>query len=216
VTIASQATTEFFSPNAVREATFRQTRHGFDQKEVRGLLDRVAGQLQAAESERAQLRAQVSMLRDELRNVGESAARSSDETVDISVQAVNLLSQAQLAADSCVAEAEQYARDLVVTARDQYREILQRAQQTASNTVRDLPVASAAATSGYTEPLAEVEYVRTFARVAQVQLRSVLDALTAEVDKLGQIPQLQDASGSEETVAEVTWLPNVPPPIESY
>jgi hypothetical protein len=33
----------------------------------------------------------------------------------------------------------------------------------------------------------EVEYVRTFAKVAQVQLRSVLEALTEQVDKLSAV-----------------------------
>jgi hypothetical protein len=41
-------------------------------------------------------------------------------------------------------------------------------------------------------PIPEVEYVRTFAHVAQVQLRSVLDALTEQVDKLGELPRLEN------------------------
>ena len=45
---------------------------------------------------------------------------------------------------------------------------------------------------GYTHPVSEVEYVRTFAQVAQVQLRSVLDALTEQVDKLGEVPKLSE------------------------
>jgi hypothetical protein len=43
--------------------------------------------------------------------------------------------------------------------------------------------------TAYTTPVPEIEYVRTFARVAQIQLRSVLDALTEQVEKLGQVPQ---------------------------
>jgi cell division initiation protein len=46
-------------------------------------------------------------------------------------------------------------------------------------------------------PVAEVEYVRTFARVAQVQLRSILDALAEQVDKLGEVSPSQPEASSQ-------------------
>jgi DivIVA domain-containing protein len=229
VTVARQSFFERTPANALREATFRQVRHGYDQDEVRDFLNRMADETQTGDSERASLRAEVAGLREEL-----AAARAqtpqdrSEHQLEISVKAVNLLSQAQLAADNCVAEAEHYARDLVLTAREQYREILQRAQQTASEAVQQLPVAAAHTgdSGGYTEPVAEIEYVRTFARVAQVQLRSVLDALTSEVDKLGQLPRLaeppalrlaeQQQSPPTTAPAGVSWLPNLPAPPPGY
>ncbi|GAB2689006.1 hypothetical protein [Thalassiella azotivora] len=121
----------------------------------------------------------------------EAADRGPGEDVDplhahIAAEAVDLLSQAQLVADKCIADAEQYARDLVMTARAQYRDILQRAEDSATSASSAL----ADETAGYTTPIPEVEYVRTYAQVARVQLRSVLDALTEQVDRLGELPQL--------------------------
>ena len=225
MSIAQQSYLSSTSPRAVRDADFRQARHGYNRDEVRAFLARLASELEALESERTTLRAEVAALHDELEAArGSTTAEDrSQQQMEISVRAVNLLSQAQLAADSCVAEAESYARDLVSTARDQYREILQRAQQTASEAVRDMPsVEVAAIGDGYTEPVQEIEYIRTFARVAQIQLRSVLDALTTEVEKLGQLPQFSatqprpdappvaDGQPRIAMQAEVTWLPNLP------
>ncbi|MQA01905.1 MAG: hypothetical protein GEV07_03970 [Streptosporangiales bacterium] len=139
--------------------------------------------------------------------------------MQVSLRAVALLSRAQQSADNAVAEAEAYARDLVTTAREQYREILHRAHETAVQSTRDLPHAEP---GGYTEPTPEVEYVRTYARVAQVQLRSVLDARTAEVDKLDRIPrpdppaqpmpQAQAMVPWQQPAVPAPWQPGVPTP----
>ena len=53
----------------------------------------------------------------------------------------------------------------------------------------------------------DLEYVQTFTRVAHVQLRSVLDALAEQVDRLGKLPQVQaDAKADEATPQEeVLW-----------
>ncbi|WP_448811822.1 DivIVA domain-containing protein [Agromyces bauzanensis] len=109
---------------------------------------------------------------------GSVSAASEDE---ITAGAVGLLTQAQLIADKAVADAEQYARDLVITARNQYREILQRAETSAGQ-------ASATLAMNHGPAVPEIEYVRTYAQVAQIQLRSVLDALTEQVDRLGSLP----------------------------
>ena len=53
---------------------------------------------------------------------------------DVSLRAVELLANAQRAADEAVAEAQSYARDLEETAREQYRVILQRANEAARST----------------------------------------------------------------------------------
>jgi hypothetical protein len=67
--------------------------------------------------------------------------------------------------------------------------------------------AVSAARGDYSVAVPEIEYVRTYARVAQVQLRSVLDALAQEVDKLGQIspPDEHQAAPASD---EVSWEPN--------
>ncbi|MEQ4209990.1 DivIVA domain-containing protein [Actinopolymorpha sp. B17G11] len=179
------------SPRAVRYATFNQRRRGWDQEEVREFLASVADEIQAADNDRAALRAEI----DRLRNNPPVDSGGGDRP-EINAHAVALFSQAQQVADRLVAEAVQHARDLMVSARAQQREILQQAQQAAE-------AAEAAARNGMASqpshpdgpqgsqlPIPEVEYVRTFAHVAQVQLRSVLDALTEQVDKLGEVPRL--------------------------
>jgi hypothetical protein len=114
---------------------------------------------------------------------------SEKDLLGISNRAVNLLSQAQLSADTTVAEAEQYARDLVLSAREQYRDILRRAQDAAATAAGDLAALPAQA-QGYTQPIPEIEYVRTYTQIAHKQLQSVVEALAAEIDRLGDLPHL--------------------------
>jgi DivIVA domain-containing protein len=195
------------SAEAVRGARFSSRRRGWDEDEVRLFLNTVANDIQAADRERAELRAALHEMRTELDRVRGEASEAGNSRVEISVHAVGLLSQAQQTADSCVAEAEQYARDLVTTARTEYREILLRAQEAAAHSMRELSDLELGA--GHHEhgvSLEEVEYVRTYARVAQVQLRSVLDALTQEVDKLGQVPSI-DQSQVPALPPDVSWQP---------
>jgi cell division initiation protein len=196
------------SAEAVRVARFSTKRHGWDEKEVRTFLDAVANDIQAADTERASLRAELHEIRAEVDRIrGSVSGEDSQSRMEISVHAVGLLSQAQQTADSCVAEAEQYARDLVTAARSQYQEILQKAQQAAAQSMRDVSAVSGAVGSEEAAvSLPEIEYVRTFARVAQVQLRSVLDALTHEVDKLGQLPRFDDVQATSGP-AEISWEP---------
>jgi DivIVA domain-containing protein len=193
----------------VRDARFSSRRRGFDPEEVLLFLNKLANDIQAAATERAALRAELHRVRAELDRMRHgSPDEQRQDRIEISVHAVGLLSQAQQTADSCVAEAEQYAREMIQAARGQYQDILQRAQLAAENSVRDLAVEQP--DRGVSLP--EVEHVRTYARVVQVQLSAVLDALTQEVDKLGRIPQVEDyQSGPASGPApddEVSWLPN--------
>jgi len=206
------------SAHAIRTAVFSRSRHGLDEREVRAYLDRLALEVEAAQSERTGLRTEVAELREEVARL-RTEREPDDEQIrqEISVRAVELLSRAQQAADDAVAEAEQYARDLVMTAREQYRDVLHKAQEAAAETVREVPEPDGAAATGYLRPVPEVEYVRTYARVAQVQLRSVLDALTAEVDKLGELPQLGGGAPRRARAEEhepdpapaARWLPDL-------
>lgn len=197
------------SAEAVRGARFSTKRHGWDEREVRIFLESIANGIQTADSERASLRADVHDLRREVERLrGSVNSEDGQSRIEISVHAVGLLSQAQQTADSCVAEAEQYARDLVSAARSQYQEILQKAQQAAADKMREVAaVAPTSSPAGGDVSLPEIEYVRTYARVAQVQLRSVLDALTHEVEKLGQLPRLEDVRDGAAT-PEMTWEPS--------
>lgn len=215
------------SASSIRNEAFSHRMRGFDEAEVREYLDMLADQVQAADAERAELRADNERLRIELDRI--QSGESKPDADDLSPQAVALFSQAQLVADQLVEEAVRHARELMTSARQQQREILQKAHEAAAQSAREADIRSASLAeerarevslrgaevrdagvtdagigwraqagansvpadrggSGYVAPIAEVEYVKTFARVAQVQLRSVLDALTEQVDKLAELP----------------------------
>lgn len=167
--------------------------------ELGSAIDEVRAATTSTGQELAALRAENAKLRS-----GSSGADFEDE---ITAGAMGLLTQAQLIADKAIADAETYARDLVLTARNQYREILERAETSASEAT-----ATIGAQQQPGQPVPEVEYVRTYARVAQVQLRSVLDALTEQVDRLGSLPQApqQPTAGSSADsgpIGEPAWAP---------
>lgn len=192
---------------------------GYDRSEVDAYvadLARAIGEVREAldedRRELAELRAENAKLR---------TSDSADLEREVTLGAVGLLSQAQVIADKAVADAEEYARDLVLTARTQYRE----AQERAAATAAAAPTEPATTTASIPLPsMPEIEYVRTYAQVAQIQLRSVLDALTEQVDRLGTLP-LPDAAEVAESAEPVVravpedefpdeepdWLPAVPP-----
>ena len=137
---------------------------------------------------------------------------------DVSLRAVELLAKAQRAADEAVAEAQSYARDLEQTAREQYRHILQRAHEAAreaSGSPEDHEAGEhdggghrveGAAASGLEAK--QLEYVRTYARVAHSQLKAVLGALNDELDRLADLAQGPGAgpaaTGDEQAGAAAT------------
>ncbi|MDN5754301.1 MAG: hypothetical protein L0J68_08460 [Micrococcaceae bacterium] len=167
------------TPEAVRDAMFPAV-------EVGG-LDPVAINLFLADAS-----VQMASDREEIRTLRRRAEEDRGSGLDVSAETVNLLSRAQVIADKHVSEAEQYAHDLIDGARKQYSEILQKAEDNAGSAGS----AAAPAVPGYGEPVPEIEYVRTYTRVAQVQLRSVIDALAEQVDQLGHLPQF-GATASE-------------------
>lgn len=213
------------SPAAIRSEAFSHRVRGLDESEVREYLDLLADQVQAGDIERAEIRAENERMRAELDRL--RASRPEPAGDEISPQAVLLFSQAQQVADQLVEEAVVHARDLMTSARNQQREILEQAHKAAEAAVResagargrDMVTSAASAPSAYSKPVPEIEYVRTFAQVAQVQLRSVLEALAEQVDKLGEVPQLGEEDRSwvaEETnarvVAQRDWRIEPTPP----
>lgn len=174
------------TPDLVRNAVFPVAQHGgYDAPAVNQFLAAAADQLAAAETEIQTLRA-------------EAEQNQQGAKMDVSAETVNLLSRAQVIADKHVGDAEQYAHDLIDTARKQYTEILQKAQDSvteASASEAPASASPAAAADGsrpeYGTPVPEIEYVRTYTRVAQVQLRAVIDALAEQVDQLGQLPRFE-------------------------
>ncbi|WP_415854269.1 DivIVA domain-containing protein [Sinomonas sp. G460-2] len=149
------------SPSEVRNATFEQVELGYDPQAVHHFLEAVSNQMSA---DRVQLEARATDGKEEM---------------------VKIISQAQVLAEKFVAEAEQYSKDLVATARTQYAEILRRAEQAGNAGGNVAPASNGPA---YHTPIEEIEYVRTYTKVAQVQLRAVIDALVEQVDRLGDVP----------------------------
>lgn len=212
------------TPSDIRGEVFSHRMRGLDEEEVREYLDLLADQVQAADLERQEMLVDNQRLRSEVERLrGAQPAEG-----EISPQAVMLFSQAQEIADQLVEEAVVHARDLMTSARNQQREILEEAHRAAEAAARQVAeangqeVVSAAAGSAamdYSTPVPEIEYVRTFARVAQVQLRSVLDALTEQVEKLGEVPTLSQEGRtwfSHETTTRVggerSWRVDPLPP----
>ena len=211
------------SASSIRDESFSHRMRGVDESEVREFLDLLADQVQACEAERLQLRADNERLNQEVDDL------RAQQPVDgeINPQAVLLFSQAQQVADQLVEEAVVHARDLMTSARNQQREILEQAHKAAESAAgvaaqragHELVASAATPPNGYSMPVPQVEYVRTFARVAQVQLRSVLDALAEQVERLGEVPELEGESRSwyaQETttrvVAQRDWRPEPVPP----
>jgi hypothetical protein len=139
-------------------------------------------------------------------NESENNVTTSQEEryAEVSLRAVELLAKAQRAADEAVAEAQSYARDLEKSAREQYKQILQRAQTAAQQvaTAEGARGDQAPTGGGGTVDAQQLAYVRTYARVAHTQLKSVLAALNEELDQL--------AAMAEGPVQDAT-LPGLPP-----
>ena len=120
------------------------------------------------------------LLRSEL---SEAQATPMEQATD---QAVSVLNQAQQLADSLIDEAMQSARDLLLTARSQQRDIMEQAKVAANGAVsRATAIAERAGSQDAS--VRDVEYIRMFAKVAQVQFQAVLDALNEHVNRLDEL-----------------------------
>lgn len=184
--------------------TMKMRGGAYDRLEVDTFMAHLAQATAEARAAMASAQQELAALRDE--NAKLRASGGDVEEEEITAGAVGLLTQAQLIADKAVADAEQYARDLVITARNQYREILERAESSAGQ-------ATATLSTHHGPAVPEIEYVRTYAQVAQIQLRSVLEALTEQVDRLGSLPQpalepVAQPDSDDSPVGEPEWEPS--------
>ena len=187
------------SPHDVRRKSFNVRLRGFDHAEVRAFLTAVADDLERIQSETAILaQEKATLAQDKATLAAENQALRSeleDAQVDprelATDQAVMVLNQAQQLADSLIDEAMQSSRDLLLTARSQQRDIMEQARDTAKGAV-----ARATATAervGVEDPsVHDAEYIRMFAKVAQVQFQAVLDALEEHVSRLGGVSLVQE------------------------
>jgi DivIVA domain-containing protein len=202
------------SADDIRGQEFSHRMRGLDEYEVREFLDVLADQVRADEAERADDRAEIERLRAEVEQLRSRAPATDPD--EVTRQAVALFSQAQQVADQLVEEAVRHARDLMTSARNQQREILQRAHDAADSAVRVTGAMRPDGTmEGYTTPVPEIEYVRTFAHVAQIQLRSVLDALTEQVERLGEVPKLNPGESVRAELDASRPSPPFPSPRQS-
>jgi cell division initiation protein len=200
------------SPQEIRNVHFSQRLRGYDESEVHAFCEAVANQMQRQHDEQSRLRAEIARLKDLVENE------------DVKERAVALFSQAQTVADQLIEEAVEHAKDLMLAARAQQREILGQAGE-AAKSVTATPRASG---GPVVEPGTELAFVQTYVQVAAVQLRSVLDALSEQVDKLSQFPDAstltiapQDAApqdahdvrastGSSDEVEPLIWASMMP------
>ena len=182
------------SPQSIRNEVFSQRLRGLDADEVDEYLNLLADQVETTERERTELLAEVERLQAEVARLGGRVdLAGSGETSPREASVV--LSQAQQVADQLVEEAVARAQEIIAEAHVQQREILQAAHRAAEAAAREAAQASARNMTTYVSASApEVEYARRFTRVAQVQLRTVLEALVDQVEQLGQVSRLWQQS----------------------
>jgi len=182
------------SPHSIRNEVFSQRLRGLDADEVDEYLNLLADQVETTERERTELLAEIERLQAEVaRSGGRVDSPGPVETAPRDASMV--LSQAQQVADQLVEEAVARAQEIIAEAHVQQREILQAAHRAAEAAAHEAAQASARNMTTYLSTSApEVEYARRFTRVAQVQLRTVLEALVDQVEQLGQVSRLWQQS----------------------
>ena len=178
------------SPADVRDARLPRgtmLRPGYSDVEVDRFLDRLADELARLHAEKAELRDEVRALQEQLAGAAAAPEAPSD-------QAVRILATAQQTADSYVAEAEDFSRQLTADARAQYEEQLRQARESAGAIIHAAQETAARMTAGgraraddaagpSTEELEEqVAYLRAFGQACRTQLRAYLEALLADVE----------------------------------
>jgi DivIVA domain-containing protein len=171
------------SPHEVRRKNFTVRLRGVDHAEVRYFLTGLADELEKIQAQVARLTKENQSLRAELEEArGDPMELATD-------QAVTVLNQAQQLADSLIDEAMQSARDLLLTARSQQRDVMEEAKVAAKGAVsRATAIAERAGSQDAS--VQDVEYIRMFAKVAQVHFQAVLDALDEQLHRLGEVPQI--------------------------
>jgi len=184
-------------PEDVRRKDFTVRFRGLDPNEVRGFLNvladdlaRLHEQIMTLREDNARLRGELEHAQGELhRAQGELQRAQVEPQEQVTDQAVLLLNQAQQLADALIDEGMQSARDLLLAARHQQRDIIEPGPEADHGAVlaamstadHDVPH------NGSASP--DVDDVRVFAKVAQVQFRAVLDALDEQVNRLGQFSE---------------------------
>jgi DivIVA domain-containing protein len=180
--------THSWRSDEVRHRNFTVRFRGLDRNEVEGFLKLLADDLARLHEQIATLTQENARLREELRQA------QVDPQEQVTDQAVLLLNQAQQLADALIDEGMQSARDMLLAARSHHRDVIVPGSE--ADLGGDVQVMAPANDvirhDAYRS--AEVEDVRMFAKVAQVQFRAVLDALDEQVNRLGQYPETPSVS----------------------
>jgi len=159
---------------------------GYVDTEVDRVMGRVAEELGRLYAEKAALRDQVRSLQAQVDGVVVPEPPSE--------QAVRILSVAQQTADTYVAEAEEFSRQVTGEARNEYEELVRQARenagailQAAQEAAASIGAPAAGPGDGAQRSVAELEeqaaYLKAFGQACRVQLRSYLEALLSDVEK---------------------------------
>jgi DivIVA domain-containing protein len=170
-------------PDEVRRRHFTVRFRGLDRNEVHGFLKLLADDLARLHDQVATLTQENVRLRDQLQQA------QVDPQEQVTDQAVLLLNQAQQLADALIDEGMQSARDMLIAARTHHRDVILPGGDADQGAAVQLmaPANDVIGHNAYRST--DVEDVRMFAKVAQVQFRAVLDALDEQVNRLGQYPE---------------------------
>lgn len=182
---------ERLTPDQVQAISFpsaRLGRRGFDEEHVRYFCALVERELVTLLNEKASLWEEVNRLRR--RVIGGEGAVVGVRPEDAHVQAVRILSNAQLTADQYVADAQQYSRELAEEARRRHDEVLAEARAHAEQVLEEAHQRASHAAAqevsgidgnGHRDARAELAYLRTFSDVYRTHLRAYLEALLQNV-----------------------------------
>jgi DivIVA domain-containing protein len=217
------------NPADVRDARLPRAtmlRPGYSDVDVDRFLVRLADELARLHAEKAELRDRVTELQEQVAGAVQREAPSD--------QAVRILATAQQTADSYVAEAEDFSRQMTADARAQSEEQLRLARESAGAIIHAAQETAARMTAGGRGPrtadapepgTAELEeqvaYLRAFGQACRTQLRAYLEALLADVEAEwgradpGALPVPPAARPREPNVAREVPLDagaGVPPP----
>jgi DivIVA domain-containing protein len=192
-------------PDEVRRQDFTLRFRGLDPNEVRGFLNAIADDLARLHEQVTTLTEDNSRLRGQLQHVQAELQRAQANPQDqVTDQAVLLLDQAQQLADALIDEGMQSARDLLMAARHQQRDIVEPGREADYEAVvQAMANADHLIRQNASQP-SDVEDVRMFAKVAQAQFRAVLDALDEQVNRLGQFSETAERPKRAD---DQEWLP---------
>jgi DivIVA domain-containing protein len=192
-------------PDEVRRQDFTLRFRGLDPNEVRGFLNAIADDLARLHEQVRTLTEDNGRLGGQLQHVQAELQRAqANPQEQVTDQAVLLLDQAQQLADALIDEGMQSARDLLMAARHQQRDIVEPGREADYEAVVQAMANADHLVRQNASQSSDVEDVRMFAKVAQAQFRAVLDALDEQVSRLGQFSETAERPKRAD---DQEWLP---------